>query len=416
MKVLFLTPQLPYPLDQGTKLRNYHLIRIAAEGGHDVDLVTFTPDGPRFGQESTIGPPPLERWCRRIVHLPAPRPRPPLRRAASIVGSGLPDLVLRLRSGLFAEAVRRLLASERYEVVQIEGLELSPYLALVRGPRAVFDDHNVEFLLQRRAWETDRRRPRRAHAALYSFLQQRRLRGWEARVCRTADAVLAVSDRDASILADLGGRPVTTVLNGVDLAAFRFEPPEGQIRPTLLFDGTMRFRPNADAALWFGREILPLVRRSSPDARLWVVGRDPLPALTALNFGSNGVAVTGTVPNTAPYWERSDIYVLPMRIGGGSRFKALEAMARGRPIVSTALGMEGTPAVAGRDFLPAETPREFADAIRRLLGDAALARTLAGNARRTVAAHAWSRVAPRLLAVYDRLAGPRPGPSPTAGR
>lgn len=409
MRVLFLTPQLAFPLDQGTKLRNYHLIRIAALAGHTVDLLTFGPDGAPPAARCDDRVPPLEQWCRRVVCVPPPGPRRALGRAADLLLGARPDLARRLHSEQFTASLRSLLGSERYDLVQVEGLELSPYLGLVRGPRTVFDDHNVEFLLQRRAWQTDRRRLRRAHVALYSFLQQRRLRGWETRVCAVADAVLAVSDHDAAILSRLAGRPVATVLNGINLTAYPFQPPRADAPPNLLFDGTMRFRPNADAALWFGREVLPLIRAARPEVRCWIVGRDPPTALTALNFGRHGVAVTGTVPSTAPYWERCPVYVLPMRIGGGSRFKALEAMARGRPIVATKLGMEGTPAEPGRDYLRAETPRQFADASLRLLADVALRSRLAANARRAVAAHDWSRVGPTLVAVYERLTGAQAG-------
>ena len=290
--------------------------------------------------------------------------------------------------------------------MQVEGLEMAPYLAAVQGPRTVFDDHNVEYELQQRAWLTDRREPLRAHAAAYSLIQWRRLRRWEATVCARASAALAVSERDARQLEALSGRSVATVENGIDLGRVPYRPPTEPITEELLFDGTMSFRPNQDAALWFAREILPLIRRVRPAARFWVVGRDPSPRLTRLNFEPRGVAVTGTVVSTAPYWQRAGIYVLPMRMGGGVRFKALEAMAHGLPLVSTALGVEGTGAHPDVDYLAAERPAEFAAAVICLLDDAGLRRRLAAHARETVAALDWSRIAPRLLAVYAGVGGP----------
>jgi glycosyltransferase involved in cell wall biosynthesis len=113
--------------------------------------------------------------------------------------------------------------------------------------------------------------------------------------------------------------------------------------------------------------------------------------------------VTGTVPSVEPYWERAGLYVLPMRMGGGVRFKALEAMARGLPIVSTALGVAGTGARPERDYLRAERQAEFTAAILRLLDDPQLRRSLAASARETVAAFDWGRIGPRLLEVYERL-------------
>jgi glycosyltransferase involved in cell wall biosynthesis len=318
-------------------------------------------------------------------------------------------LLGRLWSPAFAAALRRLQRQHRFDLVQIEGLELAAYRQVVERAGLVFDDHNVEYLLQRRAFEIDARQPGRAPAACYSLVQWRRLRAAERAVCQAADAVLAVSAADADCLERLSGRPVQVIANGLDLTGL----PPGRRAPAeppsqLLFDGTMSFRPNHDAALWFCQAVLPRLRQRQPGVRFWVVGRDPLPDLVRYNFQPNGVAVTGTVPSVEPYWDRADLYVLPMRMGGGVRFKALEALGRGLPIVSTALGMAGTAARAGRDYLQAETAEEFAAAVLRLLDDAGLRRRLAANARLAAAQHDWARVGSSLRSVYDRLASEQP--------
>jgi glycosyltransferase involved in cell wall biosynthesis len=287
--------------------------------------------------------------------------------------------------------------------VQAEGFEMAPYLGLARGARTVFDDHNVEYLLQRSAWQTERQSPTRVHAAGYSFVQWRRLRSWERRYARESDAVLAVSKQDAQALSMLSGREVSLVENGIELASRPFRAPGEVAVPELLFDGTLSFRPNDDAARWLCGEIVPLIRRTVPAVRCWVVGRGPSARLTSFNYGNCGVAVTGAVPSVEPYWNRASVYLLPMRMGGGVRFKALEAMARGLPIVSTRLGMQGTGAEPGRDFLPADDAPSFARATVRLLESVDLRRQLATSARRTVAALDWAAIAPRLRRVYDRL-------------
>lgn len=410
MKLLFLTPQLPYPTDQGTKLRNYHLLRCAAEAGHEVHLLTFAapapaaPDGPEHTCSVPAAGDGLERWCRRVVTVPAPRRRRIPARARDMLRSRLPDLLQRLWSPALLESLKTLLAEERYDVVQIEGLEMAGYLTAVRGPATVLDDHNVEYMLQRRAFVTDLGQPRRVHAALYSLVQWRRLLRWEARLCQRADAVLAVSETDAALLHRLSGRRVDVVRNGIDLDATPFRAPSETPNPNLLFDGTMSFRPNDDAARWFCERVMPLLRAARPEVRLWVVGRGPSAALVAQNRRPSGVAVTGEVPSLEPYWRRAGLYVLPMRMGSGVRFKALEAMARGVPLISTRLGVEGIGARPGRDYLEAERPREFVSAVERLLDDAVLRQRLALSARETVAQHDWSRIAPALHAVYARLA------------
>jgi glycosyltransferase involved in cell wall biosynthesis len=189
------------------------------------------------------------------------------------------------------------------------------------------------------------------------------------------------------------------VPNGIDLAAIPFRQPSAQVPPNLLFDGTMSFRPNRDAAIWFASEILPIVRAQRPEVRFWVVGHEPPRDLVAFNFRPNGVE---------RYWEQAGLYVLPMRMGAGVRFKALEAMARGVPIASTKLGMAGTSARPTSDYLCAERPTDFAAAILRLLGDASLRQSLAMSARQAVTAHDWGRIAPRLLEVFERLEERKP--------
>jgi glycosyltransferase involved in cell wall biosynthesis len=420
LKLLFLTPQLPFPPDQGAKVRNAALIRIAAEAGHEVDLLTFVGAEEKFplpmgegqgggegasDQVGTLahGAGESQPYCQQVVTVPTPPGRPLPARALDTAFAQLPDLARRLWSPVFLETLQRLLHDGSYDLIQAEGLEMSSYLRAVKCAFTVLDEHNAEYLLQQRAWQIDRQKPRRAHAALYSFIQWRRLRRWEARCCSEADTVLAVSDEEAAVLRALSGRDVASVPNGIDLAAIPFRQPSAQVTPNLLFDGTMSFRPNRDAAIWFASEILPIVRAQRPEVRFWVVGREPPGDLVAFNFRPNGVAVTGAVPSVERYWEQAGLYVLPMRMGAGVRFKALEAMARGVPIVSTKLGMAGTSARANSDYLCAERPADFAAAILRLLGDASLRQSLAMNARQAVAAHDWGRVAPRLLEVFERL-------------
>ena len=401
MRTLFLTPQPPYPTDQGAKLRNFHLLRIAAEAGHEVDLLTFTPDG-RLPERARAG---LGQLCHAVEAIPLPPARRPRQRALDTLRSSYPDLMLRLWSTEFEQALRTRLAARRYDLLQAEGFELGAYLRLAGRLPTLLDQHNLEYELQRRAWQTERRRARRAPGALYSFLQWRKLLRWERRLVRLASAVLAVSETEAAALERLSGRAVDVMPNGIDLTARHFREPASHVAPELLFDGTMSFRPNDDAARWLCAEILPRIRGRWPEARCWIVGRDPSAALVRFNFGDFGAVVTGSVPCVDPYWERASIYLLPMRMGAGVRFKALEAMARGLPIVATALGMEGTGARPDRDYLRAEHPEEFAEAVSRLLKDVELRRDLARRARETLAPLDWRCLAPRLHAVYRRLGG-----------
>jgi len=432
LKVLFLASQLPWPLDQGARIRNYHLLRAVA-AQHTVDLLCLDagapapppplPLGEGRGEDRSLPLPlgegrgegcspdsPLRALCRRIEVFPAPT-RGRGTRLRGLFHSPLPDLAHRAWQPALAARVRALTAAEAYDVVQISSLEMMPYRRAIsaRGPHrplVIFDDLNAEYQLQRSACLTDLGHPTRWHGALYSAVQWRRLRRYEARLCREAAAVLVVSTLDAALLRRIApGARYVLIPNGVDTSAFPFRQTPPTSPPELLFTGTMDYRPNVDAMLWFGETILPRLRQARPDLRCLVVGKAPDPRLRALAARQPGLVVTGAVADVQPYLARAAVYVVPMRMGSGTRLKVLEALAAGVPVVSTRLGMEGIAANAAEYALLAESPAAFARAVLRLLDQPALAATLARRGRALAEQHYdWARLAPRLPTLYRELA------------
>ena len=409
MRILFITPQLPYPPRQGTSIRNFGLISHLARR-HTVDLLSFLAPGDELVADS-----PLDQLCRRVAAVPQPE-RPVGRRLRDTFFSAKPDMAHRLASDAMNRLVREWLATGGYDLVQIEGIELAQYADAVdrRMTAVVFDDHNCEYLLQARNALTDLPMPRRWHAAGYSFVQWAKLRRYEAAVCRAADAVLAVSQPDRDALARIApSAGITVAPNGIDLDAFDGLAANAR-RDDLfrvVFTGKMDYRPNIDAMLWFGREVLPRVADRVPNVLLQVVGMNPHPRLDVLRRGPN-VQITGVVTDVRPYLRDADVYVIPMRVGGGTRFKALEAMAAARPIVSTSLGVEGIGVTDEQELLIADSAPAFADAIARLAadraGEGALARRLGTAARAFVAAkYTWDRIIPTVEQVYADLAARR---------
>lgn len=404
-KILVLTPQFPYPPHQGTTIRNYNLIAGLARR-HEVHLLSFGDPAESRGT-------PVDTLCQsvQVVHPPQ---RSTDQRIKGLLFSPLPDMALRLPSVPFQAALAATLDREAPDVVEVEGIELAQYLFQVadsRGeekrPLLVFDDHNAEYVLQQRAFETDVRQPRRWIAAAYSFVQWRRLRGYECRACRTADRVVAVSQTDAEALKELlpGLEPVV-VPNGVDMGFYSAPVPplEAQERPgafDLVFTAKMDFRPNVDAVLWFAHEVLPLIRRESPETRFWVVGKDPHPRLAPL-ADDPGIKLTGWVEDVRPYIAGAALYVIPLRMGGGTRLKVMEAMAMGKAIVSTAVGCEGFDLVPGQELVVADSPAEFTTAVLDLLRDPDRRERMGHTARRFASSgYDWTLIVPRLEGVYD---------------
>jgi sugar transferase (PEP-CTERM/EpsH1 system associated) len=411
--ILILTPQLPIPPHaltgavQGTTIRNFHLIANLAQR-HTIDLACFAADEP---DALAL----LQPYCRQIVAVPPPV-RTIGRRARDTLLSALPDMALRLASAEMRRRLQDLIAAhgKDYAVVQVEGIEMAPYMTPApadpfpsrrdTSPRLVFDNHNAEYVLQRRAFSTDLRHPRRWLAAAYSLAQWRKLVAYERRICQSADRVVAVSEADRTALQRLApGLNVTVVPNGVDLTFNRpgVVPPQPGLGPhSLVFTGKMDYRPNVDAVLWFAEAVLPLILAEAPDAHLYLVGQQPHVRLDPLR-GHSAITLTGRVPDTRPYIAAAGAYIVPLRIGGGTRLKVLEAMAMGQAIVSTRLGCDGFPFMDGCEALLADAPADFARAVLSLFRDPARAAALGRAARACVEAHfGWEAIVPRLEALY----------------
>jgi glycosyltransferase involved in cell wall biosynthesis len=372
VRILFLTPDLPLPARKGTAMRNASLLRAAARR-HEVALVSFAGDGDPVDPE-------LREICERVdtVTLHAPSTASRIAGLASLQ----PDMARRFRSDAMADLVRTQIERFRPEVIQTEGLELGALLRVAnedgRGA-TILDEHNCQHGLTLSAIEQDgaSRGPR----AIWSRLQLPRVRRFERWACRTADVVIAVSEDDASCLRALGERITLTVVpNGVDVPPLADLGRRPADPPRLLFAGTMDYRPNVDGISWFVREIWPRLAREG--IALDIVGRDPVPSVRAL--AGPGVSVVGGVPSMAPFLSRAAAAVIPIRSGGGSRLKVLEAMAAGVPVVSTSVGMAGVAATPGLHHLCADDPEVFAEAIRRTLADPAGAQERARAARALV--------------------------------
>lgn len=453
MRILFLTPQLPYPLQQGTAIRNFGLIRGLSER-HEVSLLSFCASS----QPGAIPQPsrdiagPLLTLCQRVETVPGPPLRPLLRRALDTLTHRLPDMALRLASREFADQLAAWLAREPFDVVHVEGIEMTPYLGILLGDRSwaqaygarqprsepdeglgspfvIFDDHNCEYMLQKRYAQVDARIPRRWAGAFYSLVQWQKLRRYEGNACRRAHHVLAVSQTDAEALQQLvPGLDVTVIPNGIDTERYEFEPTDGEPgaaadqAPTLVFTGKMDFRPNVDAVGWFAEAIWPRVRAEVPEAHFYAVGQRPHPRLNHLRADPS-ITLTGWVEEVQPYIRRAALYVAPLRMGSGTRLKLLEAMALGKAIVSTRMGAEGLTGAAsghpgeaavktglvneqatdakGLALVEDNNPEAFAEAVIALLRDPARRARLGRAGRAFVEAHYdWRVIIPRVEAVY----------------
>lgn len=392
MKFLFLTPQLPYPPQQGAALRNWGFIREIART-HTVDVLTFGPAGaslPYVRQTVTVAPP----------H------RSTATRLRELLTTTEPDMARRLWSPEYADALAQQLAAESYDVVQVEGIEMMPYALPYLGkngvPRWLYDAHNAESDLQLSALRADMRQPRKWPKAVYSAIQSWKLRRYEQHLLPRFDWVCAVSAADGEILQRISGVRPLVIPNGIDTEATapkRFAPApvmQTRVGPHLVFTGKMDFRPNIDAITWFADEILPRVRAQGINPTVWVVGQKA--EALAARYTDPAFVFTGWVEAVEPYLAGADVVIVPLRMGSGTRLKVLQALSMARPLVGTTLGCAGLGLTDGEHVLLADEAQHFAEAIQQILTAPQQAHIRAQRARDYVAANFdWRILAPRLL-------------------
>lgn len=404
MQLLLLTPQLPYPPQQGTSLRNYHIIRgLAAH--HEITLLSFLESNQKDDVQA-IGP--LLDLCTAVYTTPVPV-RSTNKRIKQLITTRRPDMEHRLHSTHFDIKLKQLLSGTQFDIVQIEGIELARTIDIIRvvspSSRIVFDDHNAETELQRRALQADRGNPRRWAAAGYSQVQVGRLGRFEAWACQAADWVTAVSEQDktnlTTLIPDLK-TPISVIPNCIDVLQFKAVQDKVAFDFDLVFSGKMDYRPNVDAVLWFADHVWPLIMQERPSTTWAIVGQKPHARLQRLE-SLPGVTVTGWVDSVQPFLVGAQVYIMPFRVGSGTRLKLIEAMAAGKAIVSTPMGAEGFPVRDQQELLLAETPDEMATAVNRLLSNPAERKRLGKNAQALADHYDWRRVIPQFETIYHQL-------------
>lgn len=398
MRVLFLTPQPPWPPHTGPAVRNYQLIAGAA-ARHSVYVLCF---GDANTDLSALAE--LCSWAGWVA-----RPHPTLRdRIRRLLRSPEPDLALRLWSEAFAERLRFILAHQRFDIVQCEGLEMAPYLAVAKAQspksRLVLDEYNVEYLLQERIAAVSHTVGR-----WYSREQARRLRGYESRALAASDGWIAVSDRDAAVLKPLSAdKPHAVIPIGV--APEDHAPPEKPLArsPRLFFAGTLDYRPNRDGLRWFCTRVWPLIRAEAPTTEFIIAGSGA--GRGSVWLRQPGIRLLGYLDERefAQALGSAWVVVVPLRAGSGMRVKILEAFLWAKPVVTTSIGIEGIAAAPGEHVRIGDTPEAFAAHTIELLRDRLLAAEQGQAAKRLAEElYDWRRFSPRLLDFYERLAEPR---------
>ncbi len=407
MKVLWVKSELLHPVDKGGKIRTFEMLRHLMAGHEVTYLCLSTPNDAPDARERA------SEYCHQLHTVPWSEP-PRFSRGFYLdlvknLASPLPYVIEKYKQPQMREFIAREDRRGAYDVVVCDFL--TPSANVPRNLRAatVLFEHNVETILWERTFKNEKNPVKKA----YFLGQYLKMYAYERKLCRAYQAVAAVSTQDADAIRDrFGVRDVHAVPTGVDVDFFSplsaeavdgrpAKPPRE--RHDLVFTGSMDWMPNEDAILYFADEILPRIAARVPDVKVTVVGRNPTPKLEALARKEPRIVLTGRVPDVRPYIDRSAVYIVPIRVGGGTRIKIYEAMGMERAVVSTTIGAEGLPLENGKEIVLADDPVRFADEVVRLMNDDEARETLEKSARKVVVEKfGWNKATQALVQIMER--------------
>jgi sugar transferase (PEP-CTERM/EpsH1 system associated) len=399
LRILVVSPYFPWPPTSGGAMRVYQLVRELARR-NSVTLLTYRTSGP------DLPPSELGDLCEEVRTVPRQDLaglRRRLRQVRSLL-SAQPFHGSELYSEQMQAAIDEVLIRKTFDIVQVEA---SPMMCFRfdTTARLVLNEHNIESEVLARQHQAERSAVRR----FFNGREARKYRTLEDAAWARADACVLTSEREVpEVETRVPGVRTAVARNAVDAAYFQPQPQRELSEAGIVFTGLLSYRPNMDGARWFIDEVLPLIRRRVPAATLTVVGAGTPAELQRL--AAAGVTVTGLVPDIRPYIAEARCVVAPIRMGGGTRLKVVEAMAMGKAMVSTSVGCEGIDVSAGTHLLVADDPASFADAVCDVLTDDVLARRLGVGARlAAVERYGWAQSADSMQRLYAALLAPGAG-------
>jgi sugar transferase (PEP-CTERM/EpsH1 system associated) len=386
MKVLFLSAWFPFPPDNGSRIRIFNLIKHLSKE-HDITLLSFSRGGKVTEYRLVM----MERYCSTVWVVPLAPFRPSS--FHSILGflSSRPRSLVDTYSRQMQRLVGQVVEEQDFSVIIASQIDTAPYAAPVKGVPGILEE--IELTTP---WEKYAHQEHIGRRLRYGLMWWK-TRRFVARLLRQFDGWTVVSQQERATVLSIapGCRRAAVVPNGVDPDRYTgdFGAPESG---TLVFPGALTYDANFDAMAFFLRKVFPIVRARQPGVILRITGKtdgvpvDRLPS-------DEGVILTGYLEDVRPTVAQSWVCVVPLRVGGGTRLKILEAMALGTAVVSTSKGAEGLEVTPGEDILIADEPTEFADAVVRLLSDQTLRAKLTANGRRLVGElYSWETCAQKL--------------------
>ena len=395
---MWLKTELLHPVDKGGKIRSYNMLKELKRSCH-ITYLTLD-DGTADANARDLA----TEYCHELICIPHQ-----LREKFTAgfyfelmvnLTSRLPYAIKKYESQAMRQQIVAQVADRRFDVLVCDFLAPAVNVPFGLNCASVLFQHNVEAMIWKRHYEVQTNAAKRA----YLYRQWQKMRAFEAEMCPRFDSVIAVSRDDREMMKhEYGVENVYDVPTGVDVKFFQPTGRARRQRHNLVFTGSMDWLPNEDAIRYFTEQIMPRIKQGVPGVTLTVVGRDPYPSLVELSKRDSSIVVTGRVDDVRPFIEEASVYIVPLRIGGGTRLKIYEAMAMEKPIVSTSVGAEGLPVRHGEDILLADTPETFAEAVIGLLRNEPVASELGKRAAvRVRSEFGWEAVSQSFATICER--------------
>ncbi len=396
MKILWVKPGQILPLDKGGNLRSYNILRRLSEGHEVTFLCPYADPRDKAYERQIVQELPgtvvlyarswdfvlLVRYLNYLFRFPG----------------GLPFAVSKFASKPAQRLIARWMKERRFDVAVCDFLSASTNFRRALPIPVVLFQHNVESILWRRQAQTEANPLRR----LAFQIEASRMERYESATVHRFHHVIAVSEVDRERMSAMtDASRITVIPTGVDLSLYKPDPSAAVDPSLVVFVGSMDWKPNVDGVEYFCRDIWPRILERVPTARFRIVGRNPGAQVRRLECDT--VTVTGTVPSVVEHFRQAAVVVVPLRIGGGTRLKILEAMGVGKAVVSTSVGAEGLDVHHGRDIVLADDPARFADSVVELIGNPEFRRGYERAAAELAARYDWSVIAGQFAALLDEV-------------
>lgn len=394
MKILMLTPYLPYPLLSGGQIRTYNLLKKLADK-HEITLFALIKN-----DQKRRHIPHLEKFCKKVKVFKRSEKPFTVKNIVKTAFSSYPFLVMRNHVPEVIEAVKTELATEQYDLIHAETFYMMPHLPQTKIP-IILVEQTIEYL----GYESYAKKRWRPLRWLLNF-DVAKIKHWEKFYWQLADKLVVMSDEDQAYIQQFVDRPdkVVVISNGVDTKWFKQKPQKLPSKPTILYVGTFKWLPNIEAVSFLVEKIWPQIKQTLPDAQLKIVGNAPTKEIKAYGAQDDSIEVTGRVEDIRDAFKQAHVLLAPVFSGKGTRYKILEAMASGTPIVATPTAVEGLKLSHGQQVLVGQDAQSLANLTLKVLNDPVLWKQLSQAGQAFVEQYYdWNLISQKLDKLYQSI-------------